>query len=83
MSANDSRVNEQVLQIGVTGKGLMQLLEDALPTPTRESFIDCVPVTILGRQESPLCAAAGNPQDGFEKLAAILLPPDISVRVRA
>ena len=83
MGANNGRVNEQMFHIGVTGEGLMKLLEDALPTPTREPFIDSVPVAVLLRQESPLCAAASDPQDGGEKLAAILLLSDISVRVRA
>jgi hypothetical protein len=83
MSANDGRVNEQMLQIGVTSKGLMKLLEDALPAPTREPLIDGVLIAVLRRQESPLCAAPSDPQHGFEKLAAILLLPDISVRVGA
>jgi hypothetical protein len=72
-----------MFQIGVTGERLMKLFEDALTTPPREPFIDGVPVAVLHRQESPLCAAAGDPQDGFEKLAASLLRPDIGVRVRA
>ena len=83
MSANNGRVNEQMLHVGVTGKRLMKLLEDALATPPREPLIDSVPVAILRRQESPLRAAASDPEHGFEKLAAILLWPDIGVRMRA
>lgn len=79
MSANNGRVNEQVLHIRVSGERLMKLLEDALPAPTREPFIDSVPVAILSGQEPPLCAAASDPQDGFEKLATILLLPYICV----
>ena len=83
MSADNGRINEQMFQIRVTGERLMELLEDALPTPAREPFIDGVPVAILLRQESPLRAAASNPQHGFEELAAVLLLPDIGVPMRA
>lgn len=83
MSTDDGRVNEQMFQVGVTGERLMELLEDALMTPTREPLIDGVPVAVLRGQESPLCAAARNPEHGFEELAAILLLPEISVRVGA
>ena len=83
MGANNGRVNHQVFHISVSGKRLMELLEDPLMTPTREPFIDGVPVAILLWQESPLCAAASNPEHGFEELAAILLAPDIGVRMRA
>jgi hypothetical protein len=83
VSADDSRVNEQVFHIGIAKERLMELLEDALPAPTREAFIDGIPVTVLCGKQSPLCAAAGDPQHGFKELTAILLPPDIGVRVRA
>jgi hypothetical protein len=59
----------------------MKLLEDALPTPTYEAFIDSVPVVVFFRKQSPLCAAPGYPQDGFQKESAILLSPDISIRM--
>ena len=72
-----------MFHIRVTGERLMKPFEDALPTPPREPLVDGVPVAVLRRQESPLCAATSNPQHGFEKLAAVLLPPDISVRVGA
>jgi hypothetical protein len=72
-----------MLHVGVGGERLMKLLEDALATPTREPFIDGVPVAIFRWQQSPLCAAASNPQHGFEELPAILLAPDIGVRMRA
>ena len=83
MGANNGRVNHQVFHIRVSGKRLVELLEDALAAPTREPFIDGVPVAILRRQESPLRAAASNPQHGFEELATILLAPDIGIRMRA
>ncbi len=83
MSADNGRVNQQMLHVGVPGERLMQLFEDAVLTPTREAFVDGVPVAALGGQQSPLRAAASNPQHGFEELAAILLSPDIGVRMRA
>ena len=83
MSAENGRVDEQMLQVSVTGERLMELLEDAVPTPPREPHIDGVPVAVLRRQEPPLRAAASNPEHGFEELAAILLLPDIGVRMRA
>jgi len=83
MGADHGRVNQEMFHVRVGGKRLVQLLEDALATPAGESLIDGVPVAILRRQESPLCAATSYPQDGFEELAALLLAPDIGVRVRA
>ena len=81
MGANNSRVNEQVLPISVAGQRLMEVLEDAVPTPPCEAFIDSVPGAVLSWQQSPLCAATSDPQDGFEKEPAILLSSDVSVRM--
>lgn len=83
MSADNGRVNEQMFHVRIVGERLMELLEDALPTPTREPLIDGVLVTVLWRQQSPLCAAPSNPEHGFEELAAILFAPDIGVWMRA
>jgi len=83
VGANNGRVNEQMFHVGVTGNRLMKLLEDALPVPTSEAFIDGVPLAVLFGKQSPLCAAASYPQDGFEEESAILLSTNISVRVRA
>lgn len=83
MSADNGRVNEQLFHVGVVGEEPMELLEDAVPTPARESFIDGVPVAVRCGQQSPLRAAASNPEHGFEAPTAILLWPDLGVRMRA
>jgi len=82
MGANDGRINQQVFHIGVTGKGLVQMLEDALRAPPRKSAIDGVPVAVFFWQQSPLCATARNPQNGREKAAAFMLLSDIKVWMR-
>jgi hypothetical protein len=71
MSADNSRVNQQIFHITVRRKMLEQLFKDAERTPTGEAFINGVPVAILFGQESPLRARASDPQDGFEETAAI------------
>jgi hypothetical protein len=70
-----------MLHVSVTGDRLMKSLEDALPTPTCEAFIDGIPVAVFFGKQSPLCAAASDPQDGFEEESAILLSSDVGVRM--
>ena len=74
MSADDGGINQWMLHVGVTGKRLVELREDVVPIPTREPLIDGVPVAVLRGQQSPLRAAASNPEHGFEELKAILAP---------
>lgn len=46
--------------------------------PSREAFIDAVPIAILGREQAPLRATAGDPEDGLKKTATLGLLADIN-----
>jgi len=83
MGANDSAVNEQVLEVWISSAKLMQLLEDACFGPTGKAFIDCIPVAVLFGQQSPLRAAARHPEDGREEATALPVSADVNLRARA
>lgn len=82
MRTHDGTVRHQTFQIGVFGTEGKEGLEDVLFTPTREAFVDAVPIAVSGRQEPPLCAAAGNPEDSGQELATFPLRPDIHIGTR-
>jgi hypothetical protein len=71
MSADDSRINQQMFEVTVLGEVLEQLFKDLEFAPPGEAFIDGVPAAVLARQESPLRAAPRNPQDGFKEAAHV------------
>ena len=79
MRPNDGRVSHQTFQVGIVGTESKERLKNVLVTPARKAFVDAVPRAIGGRQESPLCAAAGDPQDSGDELAAFPLRADIDV----
>src|SRR5947209_2911298 len=79
MSANDGRVNEQMLHVCIISQFLMQLMEDALLAPTSKASVDGVPVAVLFGKQSPLRTGARHPQNGREKAAAFMLLSDIGV----
>ena len=76
MSADDSRIKQQVFQVAILRAMLEQRFKDLEFTPAGEAFIDRVPAAILARQQPPLCAATSNPEDGFEEAAAIAASPE-------
>ena|SRR5689334_24728515 len=83
MGANDGAINEQVLEVWVSGTKLMQLLEDAGFGPARETFIDGIPIAVFFGQQSPLRTAARNPEDSREKATTLPLRADVNLAARA
>jgi hypothetical protein len=80
MSTNDGRINHQVLKVAISSEKFKERFKDALSGPSREAFINAVPITLFSGQEAPLSATTSNPQDRFEATAAFLFLPDIDVR---
>ena len=72
-----------MFHVSIPGKGLMQMLEDALLAPAREAAVDGVPVAVLCGQQSSLRATASDPQNGREKTSAFIFLSDIDVWMRA
>jgi hypothetical protein len=83
MSTNDGAINEQVLEVWISGAKLMQLLEDAGFSPTGEAFIDGIPIAVFFGQQSPLRTAARNPEDRGEEATALPLRADVNLTARA
>jgi hypothetical protein len=58
---------------------LKESFPDASLRPSGEAFVDTVPQAVSVWQQTPLCAGTGYPQDGFEKVTAVLFGADIDV----
>ena len=56
---------------------LMQEFPDTPVPPAGESFVDAVPVPILGWKEPPLGAGTIDPQHGFYKTSAFFFLTDV------
>ena len=56
---------------------LMQEFPDTPVAPAGESFVDAVPVPILGWKEPPLGAGTIDPQHGFYKTSAFFFLTDV------
>jgi hypothetical protein len=52
-------------------------------TPASIPFVDTVPFAILCWQEPPLSTASENPEDGFNKAAALGFLTDVDTRLIA
>jgi hypothetical protein len=60
-------VNDELLKIGVGGKGFVHPLPDAAITPAGVSLVDGVPLPVRLGQKPPLGTAAADPDDGFNE----------------
>jgi hypothetical protein len=79
VGAHDGRIYQQVFEVWFGDAKLVQAFKDALLVPSREAFVGGVPAIVLTRQESPLCAGAGNPQHGFEEAATLSFFADVDI----
>jgi len=73
-------VQQEVLQVGIVGKGVVHPFPEAPFTPPEEPFVHRVPLAVLCRDRPPLGARPGDPQNACHKAAAILLAPNVYVR---
>ena len=80
VSANDGRINHQIFQIAVSREMLKEFFKDTDCAPPIKAFVNRVPIAVTGRQKPPLRSRTGNPENGFEKLAALGFLSDINVR---
>jgi dihydropyrimidinase len=74
------KINQKMLKVSVGGAEFKQLFKNIRLRPAGKAFVDCIPVAIFARQQSPLRSRTGNPQNGFEKLAALVFLSDINTR---
>jgi len=80
VSADNGRINQQIFQVAVTAQMVKQFFKDTSPAPPGEAFVNSIPVAVFFGQKPPLRAGAGDPENGFEKVSAIIFLPDIDVR---
>jgi hypothetical protein len=71
MCPNDGAIQDEMLHIRVIGQMLVHACPDIFVAPAGKAFVDTVPVAILRRQQPPLGAAAGDPENSFEKATAL------------
>ncbi len=83
MGTDDGAIEDPVLHIWVMSQMLVHPFPDAFLAPAGEPFVDCIPVAIGFWQQSPLGAAAGHPEDGFDEAAAFLLIAHVDLRAGA
>jgi hypothetical protein len=70
MGTDHRAINDEVFHVRFIGEVLMHSFPNTLFTPAGEPLVDAVPLTVLGRQQSPLGTASANPYDGFNEAAA-------------
>jgi hypothetical protein len=46
--------------------------------PAHIAFVHAIPVSVFGRQQAPLGAAAGDPQHRFDEVATVVYPLQLS-----
>lgn len=79
MSTYYGAVKDNVFHIRVMDKMLMHPIPDTLVTPAGKAFVHAVPGAVVLRQQSPLGAAAGHPEDSFNEASAIGLLPYVHI----
>ena len=77
MRSDDRTVDYQVLHVRFFEEMLVHSLPDAPLAPSGETFVDGVPLAVLGWKQSPLCACASDPQDCFDEQLASVLVTDV------
>jgi hypothetical protein len=80
MGPDDGAIEDQMFHIRVIGKMLIHFVPNILISPASKAFVDAIPMAILVWQQPPLGAAASDPEDAFDKTAALVFLADINVR---
>jgi hypothetical protein len=76
-------IDDQVFHIRVVSELVVHSFPDALLTPAGKPPVDGVPAAIGFRQQAPLGAATGHPEDAFHEASAISFGPNVNVRAGA
>ena len=58
---------------------MMHFVPNILISPAGKPFVDTIPVAVLLWQQSPLGAAAADPEHTFDKTAALVCLTDINL----
>jgi len=67
MDTDNTAINHQIFQVGITGNSFKNLLPYPLMGPTTITDIDTMPVAILRRQITPGRTCTDDPKDAFNK----------------
>jgi hypothetical protein len=80
VGTDDGAIEDQVLQVGVMSKVLVHPFPDAFLAPAGEPFVHRVPIAIGFWQQPPLGAAAGHPENSFNKATALCRSAYVDLR---
>ena len=79
MGTHDSGVNNYAFHVDILDEVTMHPLPDTFVRPSHKSFVYSVPFAVLRRKESPLGAAACDPQNGFDESSAFGFVADVDI----
>jgi hypothetical protein len=71
VGTDEGAIYTQVFHIWSVGEVVMHSFPDALLTPAGKPLVEGVPVAVGCRQQAPLGAATGHPEDGFAEASAL------------
>ncbi len=72
MDPDNTAVNHQIFQVGITGNGFKNSLPYPFMGPTVIPDVHAMPMAIVGREITPRSPCSGNPENSFEKQAIVL-----------
>ena len=83
MGPDYSAVDDQVLHVSVMDEMLMHSFPYSAIAPSGESFVDAVPVTILGREQPPWGPGPAHPDDSLDESLTISFLSDVQAGLAA
>lgn len=78
MRPDHAAVQDQVLHVRIIDEMLMHIFPDIVFAPASKALVDAVPRTIFLRQQAPLGATAGDPEQRFQEGATVSFLTSIS-----
>ena len=79
MRTDDRTVDNEVFHVGVIDEVMVHTLPYTAFTPSGESFVDAVPITVFGWEHPPLRTSPSNPQYGLNEPPTIGFLPNVQV----
>jgi hypothetical protein len=79
VGTDDGAIYNQLFHIWIVGEVLMHSFPDTLLTPAGKPLVDGVPVAVGFRQQAPLGAATGHPEDGFDEASALGFVANVNI----
>lgn len=79
MSPHNGAIYNQVFHVRVVGEVMMHSFPDTFLAPAGKPLVDGVPVAVGLRQQAPLGAAAGHPEDSFNEASTLGLVTHVEI----